>query len=926
MKAPDSDRPVHDGPAALESPLQLFGTDEALARLEAVLPSLQGAERQRGLVQLAWLLRERDGRRALSCADQAQAELTDPGLQARLDLMRAEQRYLFADYAAALALIEQSLPRFEQLQDALGQADACWLLSLLQGARGQAALRDTSLQQAIAYARSAGEPGRLLCFEASLARFDAFRDLVLCEQRWGGHFGAALDVQPLAGQPALALYLATRDYLACDFAQAIRLFMRAHETALQTGQLYNAIMAAANVSHAFGKLNDHEASLDWVQRGLELARMCGWPAGLGACLAQSGEALRRLGRLDQAQTALDEAQQILAPLGRSRNYAMLLACRAELALDRGDAELALKLFDEMPETARESGHVGLLEASRGKAQALARLGQWAEAEAMAEASLRSAEAAGMADRQIEALQVLARIRGQAGMDPERHGPEDLPLACLERALKIARGIEGLHPPSELLSDLAAEYARVARFPQAYGMAVRAAEAREKQHARQAADRLIAMQLRYAAESARAEAEHHKQLAIVEARRSALLHEQGQTLERLGVIGQAITAQLDAEAICQALHEHVQELLDVTALAIYQSDESGQVLQSLYLNEAGRLLPPRRIPLDSPVAASARCARERREIALNRTAGEVSPSHVAGTLPILSALYAPLVVHDRVLGVMSVQSPRQNAYGEREQLIFRTLCAYGAIALDNANTYRRLEATLKALRVTQTQLEEASLSDPLTGLRNRRFLLQHLDADTGISLRRHEDALRQLPYQSPEDGDLLFFMVDIDHFKAVNDEHGHAAGDQVLIQLCERLREVSRESDYLVRWGGEEFLMVARHSDRREAGLIAERIRAAVAGRPFQLENGQSLSKTCSIGFAAYPFLPQAPSRLGWAEVVELADQGLYRAKRSGRNRWSGLSASTAAGLPAPPEVEIKAWLHDPAPALLGGSLLESAGP
>jgi len=465
---------------------------------------------------------------------------------------------------------------------------------------------------------------------------------------------------------------------------------------------------------------------------------------------------------------------------------------------------------------------------------------------------------------------------------------------------------------------------MARFPQAYGMAVQAAAAREQQHSRLAAERLIAMQLRYAAESARAEAEHHKQLAAAEARRSALLQEQGQTLERLGVIGQAITAKLDAESACLALHSHVQELLDVTALVIFVMDEQGLLLNPIYASEAGRRLQLPRQRLDDPVARAARCARERRELTIDRPPEEPSPSHVPGTLPSLSLLYAPLMVNERVLGVMTIQSPRQHAYGERERLIFRSLCAYGAIALDNANTYRQLEATLKTLRATQERLEEASLSDPLTGLRNRRFLLQHLDADTGISLRRHEDARRQLPYIPPEEGDLLFFLVDIDHFKSVNDQHGHAAGDQVLMQMCERLREVSRESDYLVRWGGEEFLMVARHSDRRDAGLIAERIRAAVDGQPFVLEQGQSLHKTCSIGFAAFPFLSAEPGRLGWAEVVELADQGLYRAKRTGRNRWVGLAA--ADGLPTPPGGQLKAWLRDPEPALASGMLRELQGP
>jgi len=123
---------------------------------------------------------------------------------------------------------------------------------------------------------------------------------------------------------------------------------------------------------------------------------------------------------------------------------------------------------------------------------------------------------------------------------------------------------------------------------------------------------------------------------------------------------------------------------------------------------------------------------------------------------------------------------------------------------------------------------------------------------------------------------------------VNDRHGHAAGDAVLVQMQERLREVFRESDYLIRWGGEEFLVLARATHRDDAKVVAERIRRAVANRNFILPDGTALAKTCSIGFACFPFVPEEPRLLSWSEVVELADQGLYLVKRSGRNAWAAV--------------------------------------
>jgi diguanylate cyclase (GGDEF)-like protein len=222
--------------------------------------------------------------------------------------------------------------------------------------------------------------------------------------------------------------------------------------------------------------------------------------------------------------------------------------------------------------------------------------------------------------------------------------------------------------------------------------------------------------------------------------------------------------------------------------------------------------------------------------------------------------------------------------------------------------QELSVANAALSIANKALMEASLTDPLTGLRNRRFLLEHIEDDVAMCVRPYEDWLRGGGAGTAPDGDLIFFLVDIDHFKAVNDSFGHAAGDRVLVQMRERLEEVFRHSDYVLRWGGEEFLAVARGSRRGDAPEIAERLRRAVAGRPFRLEGDDFLAKTASVGFASFPFSQTKPRAVNWSQVIELADQALYMAKRAGRNRWFGLTASPdtdvdvlAAGLASAPE-------------------------
>ncbi|WP_028447941.1 sensor domain-containing diguanylate cyclase [Chitinimonas koreensis] len=270
----------------------------------------------------------------------------------------------------------------------------------------------------------------------------------------------------------------------------------------------------------------------------------------------------------------------------------------------------------------------------------------------------------------------------------------------------------------------------------------------------------------------------------------------------------------------------------------------------------------------------------------------------GPAGVRSLLEVPLRVRGDDLGFVSFGQLGGQRNWTRDDVLFGTHLAslverilgqleHVAIqqALERSNEALELRVAQRTreLELANLALEEASLTDPLTGLRNRRFLLRYLDADVALSVRRHEDRATRLV-----DADLLFFLVDIDHFKAVNDHWGHAAGDQVLVQLCERLRLVVREADYLVRWGGEEFLVVARESNRDKAAVLAERIRLAVAERAFKLEDGTSLAMSCSIGFACFPFAPTRPAQASWPQVVDLADQALYLAKHGGRNAWFGL--------------------------------------
>ena len=136
------------------------------------------------------------------------------------------------------------------------------------------------------------------------------------------------------------------------------------------------------------------------------------------------------------------------------------------------------------------------------------------------------------------------------------------------------------------------------------------------------------------------------------------------------------------------------------------------------------------------------------------------------------------------------------------------------------------------------------------------------------------------------------MIDLDGLKSVNDTHGHMAGDRTLLQMRDLLQSACRKSDSLVRWGGDEFLVIGRCRDADAAEDLAERIRAA-CDRCVELPSGAKVELSCSVGFACYPFFRTQPDAIDWEHVVSIADRALYVAKRSGANAWAGILGTKA---------------------------------
>lgn len=231
-----------------------------------------------------------------------------------------------------------------------------------------------------------------------------------------------------------------------------------------------------------------------------------------------------------------------------------------------------------------------------------------------------------------------------------------------------------------------------------------------------------------------------------------------------------------------------------------------------------------------------------------------PSHT--TQPSCIAML-PLVRNNKLIGSLNLGSKEEKRYGRGSGTEFlHRLAIITATCLENT--------------LNQERLKQVGFTDPLTRVNNRRFFDQRLGEEVAAALRNKQPL------------SCLFF--DADHFKRINDELGHQAGDAVLIQLAELMNEQLRRNDVLCRYGGEEFVGLLPSTPMHAATEIAERIRESIAEHHFNLPDKTTTKVTVSIGIAVLDDHPYLDNASASRSLVAAADAAVYKAKENGRNR------------------------------------------
>lgn len=332
-------------------------------------------------------------------------------------------------------------------------------------------------------------------------------------------------------------------------------------------------------------------------------------------------------------------------------------------------------------------------------------------------------------------------------------------------------------------------------------------------------------------------------------------------ELLSTIGQKIISNLSIKSIIDIIDEEINKLIetDYFGIAVYEHEkdqvkyyfvgEDLQIQETVQFNEKE----------NSTFAAY--CIKNKKDIVIgnsdkeyksyiNREPIEFNDAQGKGKSYMNSLIYTPMIINEKVVGLMTVQSKEENAYDQKDLHTLKILANYTAIAIENALSFKKVE--------------DLATYDNLT-----RFL-------TKFEIMR----LGEIIYDKHKANNSKFSvtMIDIDNFKTVNDTYGHVLGDKVLSMVADTISKCIRNSDYIGRYGGDEFLLICPGLGEPEAVDVAERIRLSIENKLFNIGEGIKAAVTISLGVHEY-----RKNDLSFMDVVKAADKNLYSAKGSNRN-------------------------------------------
>lgn len=342
----------------------------------------------------------------------------------------------------------------------------------------------------------------------------------------------------------------------------------------------------------------------------------------------------------------------------------------------------------------------------------------------------------------------------------------------------------------------------------------------------------------------------------------LLQEHITELTALFQLNQAMITTIDTKELFERIVETLYATLNCDMVVIFSYCKEENCLKIVTSSGiAPELLDGVTMKLDEGITGLT--ARKQKLVYIKDMNAEKKNLNYKGKLKAHGSMVSvPLCVKMRTYGVINLHKNRTDGFFDNELKLIQAAANQAAMALENALLYE--------------QTRNLSYTDELTQLANRRYFFEVCKREMAQSIR----------FNSP----LSLAMIDIDHFKSLNDIHGHLMGDRVLKKVAQLLNEHTREADVVGRYGGEEFIILMPHTDLDGATNLAEKIRKLISCESFESLEQDQPEKSLTLSIGVTIFTPSDHDNM--QQFIDRADRALYQAKRNGRNRCEALTINT----------------------------------
>lgn len=699
--------------------MELYASSEELFRLESIYPSLSDQEKLNTLLSITWHIRQRDCQRALFQVDELEQLLAqydgamakritnEHEIRTRLNLIRAEIYAMLGDISYAELLLKQSKFELASQNDLLGLGDASIVDATIAISIGDNHREIEACRQALDLYQRCGDKERSEFAEAWLIYANAFTE----PEAAISEVEQFLKHARYANKPAISTHINAAEgviYGRREPSRGARAYLRSSAHAKQAGLIRLAIISSGNACEVFQNISDLESASQAIEFSIGLAKQAGWPALMGFCYAHLGRTERDLGRIQQSRQTLQEALNFFPSSYAGINKAIAYRELGETLLVEGNTDQALTSFRDAIDLFRAAESMDDLPHTLIRYARALSIANHVEPALMAiNEAQQLCKKFNFSALNVSLHQVLAEIYSRHQLSaPIGINEPNAVIHFLERALSAGSIIDGWQAPPDFLIMLSEAWAHVGDMTKALEYARKALLAERSENKLRLAYKTANIQDHHQTEKAQAEAQYHHLIAIAESNRARTLQDTKDTLVKLSKIGQEITAKLESGAAFITIHKHLQSLLDASSFCTYLVEPNQQQLALVYGVQNQGHIDTHRIFIDDPVSLIAKCARERRELKTHHLEVPSTVDTRSEAASNASQLFAPLIAGERLLGVMMIGSVAENAYSDREQLIFTTISAYAAIALDNAGVYQQLQATQAELLLAIKELEVA----------------------------------------------------------------------------------------------------------------------------------------------------------------------------------------------------------------------------